>query len=377
MAGDQDLAVQAVGRIAHMWRIDDTKIMRTTESETEGFDWWPGDFRVRARAERSKIHDTVRLIIRTDFLKEIPIADERFISLVAETSPLATSTYAWVYPPAPFWEQYHKSGFDVSGLGPKLGFSSSAYISSENIDWLPDLLARASIMQPVDAQIQSGVVPKMIGGGVPDVSRPDTPKDDGLDEILDVADQVYVPRGKQPSRWAGTGEFESFTEKWGKSDSCFGFGDEKGLTVETPFGDHSALIRLQTEQKHPQLGNGLLATLQLPYSGDNLSTAKDAATLNLNESAGWTDFPLIGCWHSRQYRDDDCELVFSSFIPNSLYQSGLATEVAFWLLKRARWAREKLYPDVVDKTMLEIVKSRFPVKPKISRSIFSAWPFRR
>lgn len=190
------------------------------------------------------------------------------------------------------------------------------------------------------------------------MSRPDALKDTDFELALQVATLLYAPHGAKPNKWAGTGEFESFADKWAASDSCFGFGDATGLTVETPFGDHSALIRLETESKHPQLGNGLLANLQLPYSGNNLSAAKDAATLNLNESAGWTDFPLLGCWHSHKNCGDDYGLAFSLFIPNALYQPGLATHVALWFLERARWARETLRPDMVDKTMLEIMKSR-------------------
>jgi hypothetical protein len=358
ITSDQDLAAQAVRRVVDVWHIDESKTVRTTQSDTKGFDWWPGDYRVRVRAERSKAVDAVRLVIRTDCLKDVPIKDEPFISLVAETSRLFTSTYAWVYPPAEFWEQYHRSGFDISRLGPSLGFSGSGYISSVNLDWLPDLLARASVMQFANAQQHSGTIQGILGCGVPNVSRPDTLKHDGHHEILDVAAQVFVPHGRQPSRWAGTGEFESFADEWLKSDTCFGFGDATGLTVETPFGDDSALIRLWTDQQHPQLGNGLLATLQLPYSDDNVSIAKAAAMFNLDESAGWTDIPLLGCWHSHKYRDDQSGLAFSLFMPNALYQPGLASQVTFWLLQRARWARKKQWPNLVDKTMAEILNAR-------------------
>jgi hypothetical protein len=357
MAGDQDLAARAIGRITDILQIDNAKIVRITQSDEEGFDWWPGDFRVRVRAERSKAVDSVRLVIRTDFLKEVPVADEQFISVVDALAHL-TSTYALVYPPAPFWEQYKNSGFDPLGLGPRLGFSCSAYVSSDSVSWLSDFLAQTCVMQPINAQIQSAVIQEG-AGGVPDMSRPDTLKNIDFDLALQVAAMLYAPEGAKPSAWAGTGEFEGFADKCATSGSCLRFGSATGLTIETPFGDHSALIRLETEPKHPQLGHGLLANLRLPYSSDNLSTAKDAAMLNLRESAGWTDFPLLGCWHSNKVRDDDHELAFSLFIPNALYQPGLATHVALWFLERARWARETLYPEAPNKTMVEIWKSRF------------------
>ena len=48
----------------------------------------------------------------------------------------------------------------------------------------------------------------------------------------------------------------------GRSDSAFGFGDKTGLSMETPFGSDSALVRLHTDRPHPSLGSGLLSTLQ-------------------------------------------------------------------------------------------------------------------
>src|SRR5262245_25865099 len=145
MTSDQGLAAQVIQRIAKVWQIDKARSAWPFHSKTdpEGFDWWPGDFRVRVRAESSKLQehiDTIRLIIRTDVLKKVPIADERFIVRTALLSR-STSTYGWVYPSAPFWEQYSKRGFDHSGVGPTLRFSGSAYISPDNVSWLPDFLA--------------------------------------------------------------------------------------------------------------------------------------------------------------------------------------------------------------------------------------------
>jgi hypothetical protein len=181
-----------------------------------------------------------------------------------------------------------------------------------------------------------------------------------LDGILEVIAQVFAPLGEKPSRWAATGEFEEFAEKWGKSDLCFGFGDSSEMTLETPFGSHSALIRFRTAEKHPQLGHGLLSTLQLPYSADRLIIAREAAALNLFEFLSWTSFPQLGCWHSNQNHGQGAGLAFSLFLPNALYRPGLATQIAFWFLRRARWIREQGFPDTKDVNMLEILKRPLP-----------------
>ena len=79
--------------------------------------------------------------------------------------------------------------------------------------------------------------------------------------------KIYVSEGNKPSRWNDTDEFGKFAENYGRSDGCFGNGDKSGLTLETPFGDNSALIRLMPGVKHPQLGSGLLVTIQIRFPG--------------------------------------------------------------------------------------------------------------
>ena len=144
----------------------------------------------------------------------------------------------------------------------------------------------------------------------------------------------------------------------GRSDNAFGFGDARGLTLETPFGDDSALIRLLTDQPHPQLGNGLLATLQLPFFGEPKVIASECVFLNYFERASWTDIPLFGCWHPHASRGNRECPAFTSFIPNALHQPGIATNMALWLLGRARWVRHERWPNLQDKTMAEILKAR-------------------
>ena len=58
--------------------------------------------------------------------------------------------------------------------------------------------------------------------------------------------------------------------------------------------------RLQIRLHHPQLGNGLLVTLQLPMIADEQEIAKFANELNYLEATMWTGFPLLGCWHSHK-----------------------------------------------------------------------------
>ena len=47
MAENKQLAHQALHDIAEVWEVDKDR----SEWSEEGFDWWPGDFRVSVRAQ--------------------------------------------------------------------------------------------------------------------------------------------------------------------------------------------------------------------------------------------------------------------------------------------------------------------------------------
>ena len=48
---------------------------------------------------------------------------------------------------------------------------------------------------------------------------------------------------------------------------------------------------------------------------------------------------------------------FTSFVPNALYQPGIATNMALWLLGRSGWVKKRRWPHLQDKTMAEILQN--------------------
>jgi len=354
-----DSAHQILQRIAEVWQVDDNRVQwsELSAQDTPGFDWWPGDFRVRVRAHwppETEAGSAVKVTVRTDFLKDVAIGSDRFTTMTTTMAGYATSTYAWIYPISSAGQRQ-----ELFEEGPALWFGSSAYVTPDTMSWMPDLLATTSLLQPIDAQRQAHASAKILGSGAPDISRPAELIDAGLDGILEIVAEVYSPLGEQPSRWSGTDEFEQFIDTWGRSDDCFGSSDRNEMTFETPFGNESALIRFLTAERHPQLGHGLLVTLQLPYAGDRLTIARAAAELNFLEATSWTDFPQLGCWHARENQPDQDGLAFALFMPNALYRPVLATNISIWFLRRARWAREQMFPHLQDTSMIEILRRRF------------------
>jgi hypothetical protein len=184
-----------------------------------------------------------------------------------------------------------------------------------------------------------------------------------MDDMLNVAQAIYGPSGEEDCRWVGLKEFEEIAERFGQGDLCFGFGDEGGLTLETPIGETSALIRLRTDVPHPAMGNGLLASLQFPFVRNEADVVNDCLWLNFFESIQWTNVPQFGSWHPREVGDGQFSVAHSFFIPNALFAPGLATNVALWQFGRARWAKNTFWGHLEDLTMMEVMNKRFGGRP--------------
>jgi type III secretion system-like peptide-binding chaperone len=330
--------------IASTWQVDKAAVKWVDG----GFDWTPGSHLVEVRAEKSPTEDRWKISITTKFLDSVPIKDRKFIEAVAAFSAVLTSTYAMQYPSAEI------SNHSSNGNPSKLSLVSSIYVDSGLLGWLPDFFARAALIQMTNAEIQSSELSKILGG------KPDLlpgGRNDHPDEMLQVL-PIYAAQGTEPSRWQGANEFVKIAEDFGDSDMCFGNGDASGLTLETPFGSQSALIRLRPDQRHPQLGNGLLVTIQFPFLAKLDDIAVWSARLNFSEANSWTDIPQLGCWVSYDF-NKKVGLAHASFIPNTLHKDGLATNFAIWSISRVEWLRRKFFPELQDKTMDEILSERF------------------
>jgi hypothetical protein len=271
--------------------------------------------------------------------------------LVGASSKFLSSGYSLVYPPFDIWREY------FNGQSAEMQLFSSAYVDKAIAGWLPSFLAQMAIMQPINAEIRSTTAFEMFGGGVPAFAGGS--KKASISEILNLGETVFVPEGKKENKWSGSDEFEQFAEKHAKNDFCFGLGDKEGMTLETPFGADSAIIRFQTDQQHPQLGNGLLITTQIRSSQRFEDVCVEAASLNYFESRFWTDFPQLGCWHPQEASENVANWAHTCFIPNALFRSGLVANFAFWAMARVQWVRHTRFPQLKDQTMAEILESRF------------------
>jgi len=349
----EDIGSQAVRQIHELWQIDEDRCVW----HENGFDWWPGNFRQSIRVSEPQERDGLtayRLFAKTDFLKGVS-DDMQITKLMLDAVSRFAPSYAMRSVPTDFFENGDEDEKH------KISLVSTCYVNDESFGYLPSFFGRMAIMQPINSQIQAAGLSESFGGEA-DMSLPPGANEQlPPDEMLEIIASLYVPEGQKSSRWQGSDEFESIAENFGRSDMCFGSGDPGGLTLETPFGNDSFLIRLFTDQKHPQLGNGLLATLQVPYFPERAEAERAVVHFNFLESISFTFFPIFGGWQLHETGDECVGPAFSSFVPNILYQPGLATNMALWMLGRARWIKDQFWPEVEDRTMQEIMETRLQV----------------
>jgi hypothetical protein len=333
----RDIVSEALVEIADLWKVDHARSIPTDD----GFDWWPGDFKVSVSATRRTdgyVPETWMLSVKTDFLKEIPLDSDRFLRFAGSMSGALGSTYAWVFPPAEVWNHH-----GVAGTKPQLWFANTAYLTSENACWLPRFLAHMSIMQPITART-AAAISKALGGGVPNVSSSALLGRSQQKDVLDETFAAYSLLGSSSNRWTGTREFETIAGNWNGLAQCVCRGSGEEFTLEMPVGDQPAMIKLSTNKKHMQLGIGLHGDLKLPIYGERKSITERCAALNLSETM-WTDIPQFGCWWPFDLgTDDHACLNFSLFIPNALYGEGIASLMVLWLFQRIRLVVYGEYP---------------------------------
>lgn len=339
-------------RIARLWAVDDNRIVWSEQ----GFDWWPGHYRVSVRCQKHhKVDENAwRLTIRTEFLKNVPIEDyecRKHISMLSAFAP----SYCWVFIPEVLTGKY-----DVPSDG-KLGFQSTVYLREDTQNWLPEFFASMGILQAIDAEKQAESTAAFLKSEI-NTSLPGVDASPYfLDEMLEIANDIYIPLGREDCRWIGCQEFEQVSSKYGMQDSCFGMGDTQGLTLETPIGSSSALIQLNTDIPHKELGNGLLATILLPFWEEESAIVDKCSYFNFIQSITWNDVPQLGSWHARERNKGEYHPANGTFYPNALYVNGRATNAALWQLGSARWIKSEFYADLEDLTMAEILEKRVPI----------------
>jgi hypothetical protein len=379
-ADSSGIAVDAIRAIYDVWGVEADRVQwigdtsaSTILREGYGFDWWPGDFKVcvRVHGPHPELdYPLYRLSVQTDFLCNVDVTTPKFKKNISDLNRNALTFTVCAHPGAlaQISEQYGsagESGLDLKSSEVWLG--STAYVHEESKDWLPRLFSGFAIMQPIEAQFRADLATLLLGGKANRSSPSGGVWTTNLDDILGV-DQFVAHHGQQPSKWIHTEEFEQIVDRWGRSDSGFGTAGKGWLTIETPFGAATAILKLKTDEPHPRLGNGLLITLTLPGLYEDEGRMADLAIeMNFMEITRWlkVGVPLIGNWSAERWNlpaGPRFATAFSCFVPNMMYKPGLAENFVLYAMGRAKWFRERYLPDATDLPMHEILNKRLNLK---------------
>ena len=202
----------------------------------------------------------------------------------------------------------------------------TATVHDEIFGWLSKVLSTAAVLQNTAAHSRAHSLARATGGVAAGSNHPTSGERPGMDDLLNVPEQVVVPEGAKPSKFIGR---FSHIEDFMREKLFLGFADAGGLTCEVPFSGampavaiseaqqlQTSLIQMFTDMPHPEAGNGLLCLMRLPYSASPQQIAMQANHLNLYEAKAEAGAPLLGAWCSDP--SSDTTLAFCTFVPNLL-----------------------------------------------------------
>jgi hypothetical protein len=323
----RDVGIAAIDEIFKLWQVDEVWSLR----EGRGFTWWGGDFRQRVWVDDGREDNGIfvyQLSAVTDFVRGVDAQAPAVAELLADLNRFASS-YA----------------ITLDAVARRVGLCSSVVLHEQNAEWIVHYFSALSIIQPIDSQIRAGACAEMLAG-TPDTScHPSSGVRFTHDDMLNLIDAVYRPRGQEPSQWVSSGEFEQIPLMLSKY-GFFSTGGKDGLSAELSFGNETALITADGDQPHPQLGNGVLLLLKLPVTLSASMAAWVATELNATDVNNFAGAHLMGAWCSTEVSRGRHIPVFASFVPNILFRPGLLLTLILSLGQKARWARTEIAPYV-------------------------------
>lgn len=373
------MAIDAIGTMLNLWQVEEDRIewvgdasASTIFREGYGFDWWPGDFKVRVRVHGPHPEldfPLYRLSVQTDFLRNVDVTTPKFEKSISDLNRKALNFAICAHPKAvaAALARYGSGESDLDLKCARVWLASTAYIHEDTKHWLPKLFAGLAVLQPIEAQFRADLAMLLLGGEADRSRPPGAASPASVDDILGV-DEFIAYHGQQQSKWIDTGEFEQIVERWGGCDSGFGTAGREWLTIETPFGDQTAMLKLKADQPHPRLGNGLFATLTLPWLCESESqTTALSVELNSIEVTRWLKVgaPMIGSWSAETwdfYEKPRFAPAFNFFIPNLMHERGLAENFVLYAMARAKWFREEFHPGAIDLPMHQILDKRLNLR---------------
>ena len=295
-----------------------------------GFQWWPGHLSQRVWADpftEIDSHRFSRVHIESDFLRNVD-ESEKVLKLTAYANRLTTIS-AVVFNPDEKRIRLH----------------TSVCVSEENVEAVLKLAGTIAPLQAADASAKSLGFAEMLSVE-PDITAHPAKGIRNSGHMCLLALQAMAELN-QESASASEIDFKPL-EDLDPRPWVMGFAGKGGLTAEFPFtsntpsalaaaageGLGTALLQLNTDFKHPQLGDGVLMRLTLPLNASpeltnalNLLEVRDGAN-NADQLGGWCE--------------DKNGPVFVTFIPTCLLEWGWLRGFIYDNAIRTNWAKALL-----------------------------------
>lgn len=302
-----DIGLQLLDSLYSQMMIDDQWAVR----RERGFTWWA--YRLAQHVEVGPpVWSVDRYVcsvrIWTDVVTDVDASTDP-VAVLAATNPFTTlSALVW-----------NPSDATISEC-------CTASVHDEIFVWLGKVLSTAAVLQNTAAHSRAHALARATGGIPAASNHPSSGERPGMDDLLNLPEQVIAPEGAKPSQFI---EKFSHVEDFMRERLFLGSADDGGLTCEVPFSGstpavaiteagqlQTSLVQMFTDAPHPEAGNGLLCLMRLPYSADAEHIAVQANQLNLQELKADLGAPLLGAWCPDPF--SSTTLGFCSFIPNLL-----------------------------------------------------------
>ena len=337
---EDDLGTSVVREIYSILKIDE----EWSHWGSRGFDWWGHQHRQRIWSSQGFDDDgftIYQLCAETEIVRNLSPNNNTDDMLAALNAHASLGSL--IYLPE---EQ-------------RIVVHSAMYAHEETASWVGQFLANAAIIHPELATELAPYIVAMLGGEPDESAHPDNGFRVEPDEMLNVPGQLYVPHGQGESAWAGSDEFEEIAN-FLNTGNCFATGDPTGLCAEFAFGDEqTTLLRIDSRERHPVLGSGLLFRLNLPLNQTKHEAGILAAHLNRLEQRGGVMAHMLGSWAVKSWNGAD--LAYVSFVPTIMHKKNLLMNLVMSMFNRSRDVAGLLAESDEECSVIEVMSQRLGI----------------
>jgi hypothetical protein len=161
-----------------------------------------------------------------------------------------------------------------------------------------------------------------------------------MDDMLNVVDQAVIPEGEKPFQSIGEFEFRRAADIL-NGQNLISTASATGLSAYLPFCDDTALLTVDTDQMHPELGNGLLFRLFLPPGKIDID-GSFIMDLNSMEQSASPSGHFLGSWCLGSVGESAHTAVYVTFIPAIVCTPGILYNMCISTMSHGKFVEEFL-----------------------------------